>query len=215
MRTQRRNHLGTLLLPLLLAVALVVSISVAACSGSTADEPVEKAPVAEEEAGHDDAAEHDDADGHDADAGEHNEGDTHDNAASDSRDDTDAVADHGEADEFVVTMTDQLTYGPEEIVVPAGEPIRLVINNDGQALHDFTVDQIAVTHMHHEGGSMDTAHMAGEGHDEYDLHMALDGGDAGVLEFIPGEPGEYVFHCSVPGHTEAGMHGELVVRATE
>lgn len=200
MRFYRSNEFRTLLLPLLLALALLASIAVAACSSGTAEDSEAGAPAAGEHAdgdGHDDVS-----DGHADDA----DNDDHEDELSTGHDDP---------EEIVVTMTDQLTFGPEEIVVPAGEPVRLVINNQGQALHDFTVDQIPVTHMHHDGGSVDEDHMSGEGHDEFDLHVALDGGDAGVLEFVPGEPGEYVFHCTVPGHTEGGMHGELIVRATD
>lgn len=202
MRIHQWNELRTLL-PLLLGITLLISLAVAACSTSTAEQPATDQPAAEDQTGShaDDAA----TDDHDGDAN------AHDGAADDHEDH--AAADHDEPEQIVVTMTDQLTFGPEEIVVPAGQPVRLVISNDGSALHDFTVDQIPVTHIHHEGDSMDSDHMAGEGHDEFDLHMALDGGDAGVLEFIPGEPGEYVFHCTVPGHTENGMHGELIVRA--
>jgi uncharacterized cupredoxin-like copper-binding protein len=29
---------------------------------------------------------------------------------------------------------------------------------------------------------------------------------------VNAEPGEYEFHCSVPGHKEAGMTGTLIVQ---
>jgi uncharacterized cupredoxin-like copper-binding protein len=203
MKTHNSDGFKAFLLPILLAVALVTAIAVAACSDDSSEEAVSDEPAAEEHV--DDAGSHDDGDSHD-DADSHDEGDSHD--------DDDAAA-HAAPEEIVVVMNDDLTYGPNEILVEAGQPVRLVLDNTGTALHDFTVEEIAVTHMHHEGGSMDADHMAGEGHDEFPLHMALDGGDAGTLEFIPGEPGEYVFHCTVPGHTENGMHGTLVVKALE
>lgn len=220
MRIYRSNEFRTLLLPLLLALALLASIAVTACSSGTAEDSETGAPAAGEHAdgvGHDDVSDDhaDDADHGDLDetAGEETHDD--DGHGPDDGHEDEVSTGHDDPEEIVVMMTDQLTFGPEEIVVPAGEPVRLVINNQGQALHDFTVDQIPVTHMHHDGGSVDEDHMSGEGHDEFDLHVALDGGDAGVLEFVPGEPGEYVFHCTVPGHTDGGMHGELIVRATD
>lgn len=38
-------------------------------------------------------------------------------------------------------MTDQLTFEPDEIEVEADQPVRLVLENVGLALHDFTVDE--------------------------------------------------------------------------
>ena len=36
-------------------------------------------------------------------------------------------------------------------------------------------------------------------------------GDSGTSEFIPPEPGTYYYLCTVPGHRELGMVGEIVV----
>jgi uncharacterized cupredoxin-like copper-binding protein len=209
MKTHSSGGLRAFLLPILLAIALVTAFAVAACSDDSSEEAVSDEPAAEEHVddadAHEDGDTHDDGDSHE-DADSHDEGDSHDDGYD---------AAHGTPEEIVVVMSDDLTYGPNEVVVKAGQPVRLVLDNEGTILHDFTVEEIPVTHMHHEGGSMDMDHMAGEGHDEFPLHMALDGGDAGTLEFIPGESGEYVFHCTVPGHTENGMHGTLVVKALE
>ena len=43
------------------------------------------------------------------------------------------------------------------------------------------------------------------------LHVTSDPGQRGELEFVPLEPGMYVFFCSVVGHREAGMEGRLIV----
>ena len=46
---------------------------------------------------------------------------------------------------------------------------------------------------------------------EYDLHVAVDGGASGTLEFTPTAAGEYEFTCTVTGHAEGGMMGTLTV----
>lgn len=174
---------------------ILTAAFLAACSSS-----------ADEDTGHtDDAVAHADEDaGLAADPAEH----------VDAGDITSAD-DHSDADDHVgvevlVSMTDELTFGPNEIVVETGQPVVLTIENVGLALHDFTIDEIAADIGHHEGDSSDADHND-SGHDQYDLHLALDGNATGTLEFTPKEAGEYEFHCTVPGHTEAGMIGILTV----
>lgn len=147
-----------------------------------------------------DADDHD-ADDHDADADEHTDGDADEHSDADE---------HGDAAEVVVSMTDQLTFEPNQISVEVGQPVLLTIENVGLALHDFTIGEMAVHVSHHEGDSDDMAHMEGAEHDNA-VHMALDGSTAGTIEFTPEEVGEYQFHCTVLGHTEAGMIGTLIV----
>ena len=36
-------------------------------------------------------------------------------------------------------------------------------------------------------------------------------GESGQSEFIPGEEGTYYYICTVPGHREQGMVGEIIV----
>ena len=179
---------------------VAATVFVSAC-GTSVDE--DAAQVA-------DPAEHVEHVGDAVDAGDITSADDH----SDADDITGADA-HSEADDHVgvevlVSMTDELTFGPNEIVVETGQPVVLTIENVGLALHDFTIDEIAANVGHGEGGSSDSDH-TGSGHDEFALHLALDGNATGTLEFTPLEAGEYEFHCTVPGHTESGMIGTLTV----
>jgi uncharacterized cupredoxin-like copper-binding protein len=176
----------TTLLKLMATVLLIVASAafLAACSGSSDEDPGAAG----------DAAEHfDDSVDANGDADEHSDADQH----------SDAV-------EVVVTMTDQLKFEPNEITVEAGRPVLLTIENAGLALHDFTIGEMAVHVSHSEGASDDMAHMEGQEHDNA-VHMALDGGATGTVEFTPEEAGEYQFHCTVLGHTESGMFGTLIV----
>lgn len=48
--------------------------------------------------------------------------------------------------------------------------------------------------------------------DELDAHVSAEGGETATGGFNAGdEPGTYTYYCSVAGHRDAGMEGELVV----
>ena len=113
--------------------------------------------------------------------------------------------------ELKIGMSDELAFNPPAIEVSAGEPIRLIVENSGAALHDWSVAEIAVERVMSEGSETGGHSAHGE---ELDLHVALDGGQAGSIEFTPMEAGEYRFVCTVTGHAAAGMIGTLVVRVT-
>ncbi len=112
--------------------------------------------------------------------------------------------------EFIVKMTDRVTFDPPQITVEAGKPVRLVVDNSESASpHDFTISVMPVSGVRAEGGEVAGGH---GGHaDENAVHLALEGKMSGVLEFTPVEPGEYEFICTVTGHAAAGMRGKLIV----
>lgn len=136
-------------------------------------------------------------------------------AACGDDDDDDApsgTATAGDVNEITVTMSDELSFDPNEITVKVGQPVRLTVNNSGAALHDFTVEEIAVEDVMSEGSQASPT--AGHGMTasaEFALHVPVDGGSTGTLEFTPTEAGEYEFMCTVTGHAEAGMTGMLIV----
>ena len=90
-----------------------------------------------------------------------------------------------DADEITIEMTD-MAFHPDSIEVTAGEPVNLVVTNRGEVFHDLTIDEL-------------------------DLQIGVDPGQTATAGLEVGEPGEYAYHCSVPGHTEAGMQGTLTV----
>ncbi|HND47301.1 MAG TPA: cupredoxin domain-containing protein [Anaerolineales bacterium] len=112
------------------------------------------------------------------------------------------------ATEITVTMT-EFGFEPNTINVTAGEPVKLTLVNNGAVEHDFAVEVIPVENVSTEGMDMD--HMSGD-HAEFDLHTATGPGETSVLKFTPTAPGTYKIICSVPGHLEAGMTGELIVK---
>ncbi|HUF52762.1 MAG TPA: cupredoxin domain-containing protein [Dehalococcoidia bacterium] len=125
------------------------------------------------------------------------------------------ASDGAEVQELTITPSDELVFEPDELTVQAGQSVELTVDNsDNTALHDWTITEIAVHGVDMHGASEDMGHMEDmEGHEggDPDLHIAVDGGGTATITFIPTEPGEYEYHCTVLGHAEAGMVGTLVV----
>ncbi|MFQ5998567.1 MAG: cupredoxin domain-containing protein [Candidatus Bathyarchaeia archaeon] len=76
------------------------------------------------------------------------------------------------------------------IEVRAGDVIKLTIVNDDAVEHDIVIDALGVH----------SSHISGEG-------------ESTTVIFMAENPGVYEYYCSVPGHREAGMHGEIIVTA--
>lgn len=113
--------------------------------------------------------------------------------------------------ELILDATD-FAYSPLSITVPAGEPVLLTLQNSGNLEHDFVIEKIAVkTDVIQDSSS--NAHHAPGSEANYDLHFSAQVGEASTIQFTVSEPGTYQFFCSVAGHKEAGMIGELIVVA--
>ena len=117
------------------------------------------------------------------------------------------------ATELTLDATD-FAYSPLSITVPVDEPVLLTLKNSGNLEHDFVIEKIDVkTDVIKDSGS--DAHHAHGAEANYDLHFSAQVVEASVIQFTVSEPGTYQFFCSVPGHKEAGMVGELIVLAEE
>lgn len=86
--------------------------------------------------------------------------------------------------------TDGAIIATEFLFTPArvesGSPVELVLRNEGAVYHDLVVSGVDDLHLKALPGEEDRA--------EVEL-----------------QPGRYVFWCTIPGHRDAGMAGELVV----
>ena len=89
------------------------------------------------------------------------------------------------ADEATLTAVD-LDFEPTTLELTAGEPLNLTIVNDGEALHDFTLE-------------------------EAEVHVNVEPGTSKTTSLTIEEPGIYEALCTVAGHAEAGMTVEVVV----
>ena len=105
----------------------------------------------------------------------------------------------------------EFTYSPVSVKVPVGEPVMLTLRNTGAVEHDFVIDKINITNVE-ASESAPAQHHQMDQH-EYDLHFFAKAGETATLQFTAMEPGTYEIFCSIDGHREAGMIGELVVTA--
>lgn len=100
---------------------------------------------------------------------------------------------------------ENMTFGHKELAVPKGQTIKLVVENRDSQLHDFSIDKIPAQVKEEHGDMHD---MGGK---KPDVHVSVAAGKTGEVTFTPTEAGTYSFYCTVQGHKEAGMQGQLVV----
>ncbi len=90
-----------------------------------------------------------------------------------------------------IYASDPLRFEPKRIEVQAGVPTRIELENTGAVEHSLVVKT--------PDGAQDWVH----------LHVPPGATEAATYQLD--EPGTYPVLCTIPGHTEGGMIGELVV----
>ena len=78
------------------------------------------------------------------------------------------------------------TFDQAELRAKVGQTVALRLDNSDTQLHYFDIDAL-------------------------DVHVPMPAGQPALALFTPSAPGSYTFYCHVPGHTEAGMFGTLIV----
>jgi uncharacterized cupredoxin-like copper-binding protein len=86
----------------------------------------------------------------------------------------------------VEVMAKEFSFTPAKLTVKAGQPSTITLKNTGSIEHDLTVG--------------DTG-----------FKLSVNSGKTGQKELKLDKAGTYEFHCSVAGHKDAGMKGELTV----
>lgn len=98
-----------------------------------------------------------------------------------------ALAHDGPHDSYTVNGK-EFEFSTDKMVVKAGEPVTITFKNEGRISHNLAIPELSVT------------------------TKTIQGGKTAEMTFTPEKPGTYRFICSVPGHAQAGMHGELIVQ---
>jgi uncharacterized cupredoxin-like copper-binding protein len=80
----------------------------------------------------------------------------------------------------------EFSYSPAKLTLKAGQASTIVFKNTGTIEHDLTVDDVG-------------------------FKLSVASGKSADKELKVDKPGTYEFHCTVEGHKDAGMKGELVV----
>jgi uncharacterized cupredoxin-like copper-binding protein len=95
-------------------------------------------------------------------------------------------------------------FEPPSIVLTQGEPVRFVLQNDGDILHDLKVRDMPVDVVSsNSSGPLEA--------DEGEPFVSANSGDSGTLKFVPTQPGTYEFYCTIGNHEGLGMHGTITV----
>jgi len=83
---------------------------------------------------------------------------------------------------------DEFAFAPSVIEIKTGESTRIVFDNQGTIAHDFEIPDLEI------------------------VIETTNAGNKGEITFVaPSMAGSYDFICSIPGHKEAGMVGQLIV----
>lgn len=102
-----------------------------------------------------------------------------------------------------------LVFEPDQLVFEAGKRYKLLLDNPSPVKHYFTAKDFAdvIWTQKVEAGKVE---VKGAIHE-----LELKPGAEAEWVFIPQKPGTYELHCSITGHAEAGMVGELMVAVVE
>lgn len=97
----------------------------------------------------------------------------------------------------------QFSYDPSTIIVKRNQKISLILNNNDSIEHDLEIKKIPLVET--------TGKHQGHGSNS-DFHLHAAAKKQSKLTFTPSLEGTYTFYCTIPGHKESGMFGELVVQ---
>ncbi|NEO30651.1 MAG: hypothetical protein F6K36_09510 [Symploca sp. SIO3C6] len=99
----------------------------------------------------------------------------------------------------------ELKFFPRTLKFISGIRYKLLLDNPSYQKHYFTAKDFA-------DASWSQKVEAGKVEVKGAIHeLELKPGGEAEWVLIPMKPGIYELHCSIPGHTEAGMTGEIVV----
>lgn len=106
-----------------------------------------------------------------------------------------------------VDMSDAMRFTPAEVVVKRGETVKFVVKNSGKVLHEMVLGTMADLKAHAE---MMRKHPGMEHDDPFMTHVAP--GKTGEIVWQFTQAGEFHYGCLIPGHFEAGMIGQVMVK---
>lgn len=108
---------------------------------------------------------------------------------------------------FQIDMNDAMQFLPNKIEIKAGETVRFFVRNTGQQTHEFVIGTMKEL-VEHAKMMKDDPHMD---HKEPNM-ITLGPRQRGAVIWHFDKPGTYYFGCLLPGHFEAGMKGEIIVK---
>jgi len=98
-----------------------------------------------------------------------------------------------------------LRFTPNRMEVAAGQTVRINVANMDGTEHDMLVEGLRIEKV----GDAMGAHHAGATADMLVVHTMAN--ENGSITFRTEQKGTYRFYCTLPGHKDAGMVGEMTV----
>jgi len=106
-----------------------------------------------------------------------------------------------------VAMSDEMRFTPATVSVKKGETIRFVLTNGGKVLHEMVLGTPEELKKHAE---LMRKFPTMEHEEAYMAHVKP--GAEGDIVWTFDKAGDFAFACLIPGHSEAGMVGKVVVK---
>ncbi len=92
----------------------------------------------------------------------------------------------GDVAESLTIVGTEFAFDPADVSIAADTPTEVTLDNQGVVEHDWTIDELGV-------------------------EIYADAGES-TTDTVTAPAGTYEVYCSIPGHRDAGMVGELTVR---
>ena len=100
-----------------------------------------------------------------------------------------------------------MAFKPSKLEVARGTAIRFVVHNGGEVAHEFVIGDARENAAH----KAMMAQMPDMKHNDPNAKTLAPGATA-TLTWRFTRAGRFEFACLLPGHYEAGMHGEVIVK---
>lgn len=103
------------------------------------------------------------------------------------------------------TASNELRFEPDDLEFEAGKKYKLILDNPSGSKHYFTAKDFAdaIWTQKVEAGNVE---VKGAIHE-----LELKPGAVAEWVFVPLKAGTFELHCSIAGHSEAGMVGSLTI----
>lgn len=108
---------------------------------------------------------------------------------------------------MTVDMNDTMKFFPEKIKVKKGETIMFVVKNSGKIKHEMVLGSMKELKAH----AALMKKMPEMEHADENM-VSVDPGKTGEMVWQFTKTGKFDFACLQPGHFEAGMKGQVVVK---
>jgi uncharacterized cupredoxin-like copper-binding protein len=104
------------------------------------------------------------------------------------------------------TAAGELVFQPSQLEFTAGQRYKLVLDNPSPEKHYFTAKDFA------DASWTQKVEAAGVEVKGAIHELELKPGAVAEWVIVPQKPGQYGLRCTIPGHAEAGMVGQITIR---